>query len=100
MKVVMEPGLQCRIRLRVQGHLLGSAYVESATCCMEVSTPLCVFRRPGQWCQPIAAPASAPERADVLVLESTYGDRLHPVRSGRQQQLEAAIDRALTKAPF
>lgn len=40
-------------------------------------------------------PVQPPERADVLVLESTYGDRLHARRSDRQQRLEALIDRAL-----
>ncbi|AHZ76227.1 beta-lactamase [Pseudomonas putida] len=44
---------------------------------------------------PLLRPVQPPERADVLVLESTYGDRLHPDRSDRQQRLEAAIDRAL-----
>ena len=32
----------------------------------------------------------------MLVLASTYGDRLHADRSERQQRLEAAIDRALS----
>lgn len=44
---------------------------------------------------PLLKPVRPPERADLLVLESTYGDRLHPDRSERQQRLEAAIDRAL-----
>ncbi|NDY96297.1 MBL fold metallo-hydrolase RNA specificity domain-containing protein [Wenzhouxiangella limi] len=36
-----------------------------------------------------------PERADILVLESTYGDRVHEDRSTRQSRLKAAIDHAL-----
>ncbi len=43
-----------------------------------------------RFCQP-----QAPERADVLILESTYGDRLHEDRSIRQQALEQIIDKAL-----
>ena len=36
-----------------------------------------------------------PKRADILVLESTYGDRVHEDRSTRQSRLKAAIDHAL-----
>lgn len=44
---------------------------------------------------PLLRPVQPPERADVLVLESTYGDRSHPPAGDREQRLEAAIDRAL-----
>lgn len=46
-------------------------------------------------CNPLLRPLQPPERADILVLESAYGDRLHPDREDRHQRLEAAIDRAL-----
>ncbi len=36
-----------------------------------------------------------PERADVLVLESTYGNRVHEDRNIRQLGLERIIDKAL-----
>lgn len=89
--------LQCGIRLQRAGHLLGSAYVEC-----DISTPAqscgtrVVFSGDiGAPQNPLLRPVQPPERADVLVLESTYGDRLHPERSDRRQRLEAAIDRAL-----
>lgn len=41
------------------------------------------------------ATLAPPERADFLVLESTYGDRLHIGSSDRQQRLETLIDWAL-----
>src|SRR5690606_32030882 len=44
---------------------------------------------------PFLAPPQAPERADILVLESTYGDRLHEDRQSRRQRLEAVIEQAL-----
>ncbi len=95
--LVERAHLQCGIRLQRAGHLLGSAYVEC-----DVSTPArahsvrVVFSGDiGAPYSPLLRPAQPPERADVLVLESTYGDRLHPDRSDRRQRLEAAIDRAL-----
>lgn len=40
-------------------------------------------------------PPVSPERADILVLESTYGDRLHEDRTQRRQRLKAVIEHAL-----
>jgi len=44
---------------------------------------------------PLLHPPKSPERADILVLESTYGDRLHEDHTHRQQRLEQATDQAL-----
>lgn len=44
---------------------------------------------------PLLRPPVAPEWADILVLESTYGDRLHEDRNTRRQRLEAVIEQAL-----
>ncbi|EKT4542095.1 MBL fold metallo-hydrolase RNA specificity domain-containing protein [Pseudomonas sp. NBRC 111118] len=93
--VVEYPGLACRIRLQRAGHLLGSAYVE---CDMqhEHTNARYVFSGDLGACgNPLLRPVQPPERADVLVLESTYGDRLHPQADDRRQRLEDAIDRAL-----
>jgi len=93
--VVERPGLVCRIRLQRAGHLLGSAYVE---CDMqhELANTRYVFSGDLGACgNPLLRPVQPPERADVLVLESTYGDRLHAQAGDRRQRLEAAIDRAL-----
>ncbi|MFK0037946.1 MBL fold metallo-hydrolase RNA specificity domain-containing protein [Pseudomonas monteilii] len=93
--LVERPGLGCRIRLQRAGHLLGSAYVE---CDMQhgQSSSRYVFSGDLGACgNPLLRPLQPPERADVLVLESTYGDRLHPHVGDRRQRLEEAIDRAL-----
>jgi metallo-beta-lactamase family protein len=37
----------------------------------------------------------APERADILIIESTYGDRLHEDRRSRRQRLQQVIEQAL-----
>lgn len=97
-KTVLETeAVQCRIRLQRAGRLLGSACVE---CDMQQagkpgSTRVVFSGDLGAANNPLLKPVQPPERADLLVLESTYGDRLHPDRTERQQRLEAAIDRAL-----
>ncbi|MEN5143105.1 MBL fold metallo-hydrolase [Pseudomonas juntendi] len=93
--LVERPGLTCRIRLQRAGHLLGSAYVECDMQHEEANTRYVFSGDLGACGNPLLRPVQPPERADVLVLESTYGDRLHPPVSDRQQRLEAAIDRAL-----
>lgn len=87
----------CRIRLQRAGHILGSAYVEcDITDNAASSDHRVVFSGDlGARHTPFLRPPQPPERADVLVLESTYGDRLHQGRSNRQQRLEQVIDKAL-----
>ncbi|HGA2317539.1 TPA: MBL fold metallo-hydrolase RNA specificity domain-containing protein [Pseudomonas putida] len=95
--LVAKDGVACSIRLQRAGHLLGSAYVE---CDVRypgdaLSTRIVFSGDLGAPGNPLLRPVLPPERADILVLESTYGDRLHPDRSDRIARLEAAIDRAL-----
>ncbi|MNG68389.1 MBL fold metallo-hydrolase [Pseudomonas putida] len=93
--VVERPGLACRIRLQRAGHLLGSAYVECDIQHEQTNTRYVFSGDLGACGNPLLRPVQPPERADVLVLESTYGDRLHPQADDRRQRLEDAIDRAL-----
>ncbi|WP_409313954.1 MBL fold metallo-hydrolase RNA specificity domain-containing protein [Pseudomonas putida] len=93
--VVEYPGLACRIRLQRAGHLLGSAYVECDMQHEQTNTRYVFSGDLGACGNPLLRPVQPPERADVLVLESTYGDRLHPQANDRRQRLEDAIDRAL-----
>lgn len=95
--VIGTPTASCRIRLQRAGHVLGSAYVE----CDVHYPPLQQTKRVvfsgdlGSSHTPILPEPKSPERADLLVLESTYGDRLHEDRAARQCRLEAVIDKAL-----
>lgn len=93
--VAVRAGVECRIRLQRAGHLLGSAYVECDVRLVEGDSRWVFSGDLGSGRNPMLRPVQPPERADVLVLESTYGDRLHPQRSNRRRQLEAAIDHAL-----
>ncbi|MFK3774606.1 MBL fold metallo-hydrolase [Pseudomonas sp. NPDC089406] len=94
-ELVERPGMRCAIRLQRAGHLLGSAYVECEVALGEVATRVVFSGDLGAPDNPLLRPLVPPERADLLVLESAYGDRLHPDRSERRKRLEAAIDRAL-----
>lgn len=95
--LAQTPELACRVRLRRAGHILGSAYVEcNVEYPLENRNKRIVFSGDlGASDTPILPSPKSPERADILVLESTYGDRLHEDRATRQSRLEAIIDKAL-----
>jgi len=95
--LIDDASLKCRIRLQRAGHILGSAYVE---CDLDypatgINKRIVFSGDLGAPHTPLLRPPQSPERADILVLESTYGDRLHEDRSTRQARLEAVIDHAL-----
>jgi metallo-beta-lactamase family protein len=95
--VLDRPEVQCRIRLQRAGHILGSACVECDLLDRGTGdSHRVVFSGDlGAPHSPLLEAPGSPERADTLVLESTYGDRLHEDRKSRRQRLERAIERAL-----
>ncbi|WP_297846052.1 MBL fold metallo-hydrolase RNA specificity domain-containing protein [Pseudomonas sp.] len=96
-ELLSSPELTCRVRLQRAGHVLGSAYVEcDMVYHLENREQRVVFSGDlGASHTPILPSPQSPERADVLLLESTYGDRLHEDRTTRHLRLEQAIDKAL-----
>lgn len=80
-----------RIRLSPAGHILGSAYIE-----VEQADQRYVFSGDlGAPHAPLLKDPVSPERADVLVLESTYGDKNHSGREDRQATLERLLRKTL-----
>ena len=80
------------IQLLPAGHILGSASVS----CRNSQGHVTVFSGDlGARLAPILRSAQSPYRADCLVLESTYGDRLHEGRAARSARLERALVRAM-----
>ena len=72
------------VRLQPAGHILGSAYVE-----VEHRGERFVFSGDlGSRNQPLLTQPASPEKADFLVLESTYGDRNHVGREQRRKHFE------------
>ncbi|EWG99098.1 MBL fold metallo-hydrolase [Halomonas sp. BC04] len=100
--VIDDERHRLRVKLQRAGHILGSAYVEVES--EEVDS---LDKQIGQAQRtlfsgdlgaphaPLLPAPKPPYRADVLVLESTYGDRRHEDRLHRRGRLKAAIDRAL-----
>ena len=63
-----------RFRFRYNGHILGASFVE-----VEVGGKRIVFSGDvGRPEDELLGPPQRPQRADVLLLESTYGNRIHP----------------------
>jgi metallo-beta-lactamase family protein len=80
-----------KMRLSPAGHVLGSSIVE-----IDRDGERVVFTGDlGSRNQPILKAATSPQRADLLVLESTYGDRLHEGRSQRIDLLERVLSHTL-----
>ena len=74
----------CRIRFKNAGHIMGSAFIE-----MDTPTQRIVFSGDIGCKNTPLLPDPAPlEHADLLLLESTYGDRLHESREQRKQRLK------------
>lgn len=70
-----------RLRLHNAGHILGSASVELQTGEQEGIRTLVFSGDLGMRNMPILRDATPPSRADLVMLESTYGDRPHRPRA-------------------
>ncbi|PLX85141.1 MAG: MBL fold hydrolase [Desulfuromonas sp.] len=94
-------GGELDVKLQPAGHIFGSAYVE------------CRLRRRsegrsagehrvvfsgdlGAPYAPLLPSPRSPYRADTVVMESTYGDRMHENRKERRLRLMAVVERALS----
>ena len=83
------------VQFRRAGHILGSAWID-CRCGTGEETQHVVFSGDlGAEQTPLLNPPDQPEGCDVLVIESTYGDRNHEGRTERQQALEDVIRHAL-----
>lgn len=66
-----------RVRMSDAGHILGSAIVEMWVSEGELETKLVFSGDLGRYGEPLLADPSLIEEAQYLIMESTYGDRLH-----------------------
>lgn len=75
-----------RVRFRTNGHILGSTFIE-----LDAFKKRLVFSGDvGRKGDVLLPDPEKPEKADLLLLESTYGDRLHPTEN-MQDKLAAVI---------
>ncbi|MGM0481468.1 MAG: MBL fold metallo-hydrolase RNA specificity domain-containing protein [Pseudomonadota bacterium] len=88
--LTVSPRLQ--IRFNNAGHIMGSAFIE----CQVDNQQLVVFSGDiGCRNTPLLPDPSPLHSADLLLLESTYGDRQHESRQQRQQRLKKVIERCV-----
>jgi metallo-beta-lactamase family protein len=78
-----------RVRFHDAGHILGAAFVE-----LKVADKTLVFSGDlGNRGKPLVEDPTYPPKADVLVLESTYGDRIHrPIEESIELLRKAILD--------
>jgi metallo-beta-lactamase family protein len=83
---------ELRVRFTVAGHILGAAsvYIEAQGQTIAFSGDL------GRPHDQIMLPPEALEKADYLVVESTYGDRLHP-RDDPKLRLTEVINKTVSR---
>lgn len=78
-----------RAKFHRAGHILGSAYVE-----FDVHKERVVFSGDlGAPYSPLLPAPKSPYRCDTLIIESTYGDKLHDSRANRRLQLKKIIEK-------
>ena len=91
-----------KVKFKPAGHILGSAYLEFDL--LKPATPDSRVRKfhrvvfSGDLGAPYAALLPAPKspyRCDTLIIESTYGNRLHEGRKARKLQLKKIVERCL-----
>lgn len=86
------PGV--RVRLRDAGHILGSATVELAADENSAMRTLVFSGDLGQKNTPILCDPEDVPAADLVIMESTYGDRLHKSREDTIAELAAIFQAA------
>jgi len=83
-----------KIKLQSAGHILGSAYVE----CDFNQQRIVFFGDSGDSYTRLLPLPKSPYKADILVLESTYGDKNHENRKARRKQIKTVIGKCFTNS--
>lgn len=83
-------GTDIKFRFQHAGHILGSAYVE----CEAAGQRVIFSGDIGAPNSPLIIETTPPPPCDVLVLESTYGDRDHESRVERRLRLKSVIEQS------
>jgi metallo-beta-lactamase family protein len=82
-----------RARFSFAGHILGSSFIT-----VETEDRRLVFSGDvGRWDVPVLRDPEPPPAADLMFLESTYGDRTHNGGEGIAEQLARVVDRLIER---
>jgi metallo-beta-lactamase family protein len=87
-------GKEVEFELIRAGHILGSSVIRLED--RRDGTAIVFSGDLGNVDTPILNDPETPRRADMLFLESTYGDRLHGDRAHRMERLAGVLDRCLS----
>ena len=91
-RISLGPSSSLLLRFQPAGHILGSAYVEIKL----PNNEIVVFSGDlGPSNTPLLPDPIPPKRADLLVIESTYGNKLHDSVETRAKRLQQIIERSL-----
>lgn len=85
------------VRLRTAGHILGASIVEVWINEDDKKTKLVFSGDLGNVNQPIVKDPAIIESTDFLIIESTYGNRLHEESIGRSDRLQQIINETMDK---
>lgn len=84
--VALQDG--CRFNFKPNGHILGASFVE-----FEYPEGIIVFSGDiGRPISPLLGPPVKPTSADFLVMESTYGNKLHPAVDTADELADIIVD--------
>ncbi len=91
-KAKRPESLNLLLRFQPAGHILGSAYVEIKLS----NNDIVVFSGDlGPSNTPLLPDPISPKRADLLIIESTYGNKIHDSVETRAKRLQDIIERSL-----
>ena len=91
--IEVTPGI--RATFHDAGHILGSAMIEVDATENGKSTKIIFSGDIGQWSKPIIRDPTLLRRGDYIVMESTYGDRVHEEGGDVGTQLERVVNQTL-----
>ena len=82
-----------KVRFLYNGHILGSTFIE-----VEINGKTLVFSGDiGREQDLLLYPPNKPEKADVLLIESTYGGKIHPDEATIIPQLEEIVNETISR---
>ncbi|MEF3192964.1 MAG: MBL fold metallo-hydrolase, partial [Halothiobacillaceae bacterium] len=93
----LHPHPRVRVQFRDAGHILGSAILEVWVDEAGATTKLVFSGDLGQPGRPLMHDPTPIEGADILLVESTYGNRLHKPLDSTREELAHAINDTLLK---
>lgn len=92
-----RPHPDIRVIFRDAGHILGSAILEIWITENELTKKIVFSGDLGNISMPILRDPAIIDGADCLIIESTYGDRLHPVHTDKIDRFVNVIDDTISR---